>query len=106
MVEIEKSELLKYILEIYEGCRDGYVLLMLPENKGVGIDSCNHNMDGKLIEYYLIQEMTNLMKQRGEPTELGMELIRDIKALKKKDTRFKDNQIYNQAIDDVLEAIK
>ena len=33
-------------------------------------------------------------------------ILKKIEKLKKSDTRFKDNQVYNQAIDDVLELLK
>ena len=49
------------------------------------------------------------MRRRFEPNKTvsyTASIKHKILMLKKSDTRFKDNQIYNQAIDDVLEVIK
>jgi len=69
------------------------------------IDTCIHNISPERIEYYLIEEMKRLMKLQGKELDVGQSLKKDILNLKKSDTRFKDNQIYNQAIDDVLNAL-
>lgn len=44
--------------------------------------------------------------KNGFVTQYKNKVKEIIMKLKKSDTRFKDNQIYNQAIDDVLEVIK
>ena len=44
--------------------------------------------------------------KNGFVTQYKNKVKEIIMKLKKSDTRFKDNQVYNQAIDDVLEAIK
>ena len=105
MKNIENNDLLKYIEKIYTGTQDGYVLVLLPDNKGVFIDTCIHNISPERIEYYLIEEMKRLMKLQGKELDVGQSLKKDILNLKKSDTRFKDNQVYNQAIDDVLNAL-
>ncbi len=44
--------------------------------------------------------------KNGFVTQYKNKVKEIIMKLKKSDTRFKDNQVYNQAIDDVLEEIK